>query len=186
MTRRRALFLDKDGVINVDHGYVCAPERTDFIDGIFELCRAATRDGFLNVVVTNQAGIARGYYTERQFLDYMDWVRGEFRGRAAQLDAVYYCPHHPTHGVGEYLRDCDCRKPKPGMILAAQRDWDIDLPRSLLLGDSASDLEAGAAAGVGNCRIARTILESGSGRVLLEPALVQDILGLLNIKSAIC
>lgn len=184
MTRRRALFLDKDGVINVDHGYVCTPERTDFIDGIFELCRAATRNGFLNVVVTNQAGIARGYYTERQFLDYMDWVCGEFRRRAAQLDAVYYCPHHPGHGVAGYLRDCDCRKPKPGMILAAQRDWDIDLPRSLLLGDSASDLEAGAAAGVGSCMIAHTVSESAPGGKVLEPALVHDILDLLGTHSA--
>lgn len=145
----RALFLDKDGVINVDHGYVCTPERTDFIDGIFDLCREATRRGFLNVVVTNQAGIARGYYTEQEFLAYMEWVRGEFRKRDAQLDAVYYCPHHPVHGIGEYLRDCACRKPEPGMLLAAQREWDIDPAGSVLLGDNASDAEAAAATGIG-------------------------------------
>lgn len=149
MTGRRALFLDKDGVINVNHGYVCTPERTDFIDGIFGLCRTSTRHGFLNVVVTNQAGIARGYYSERQFLAYMDWVRGEFRERGAQLDAVYYCPHHPVHGLGEYLRDCECRKPKPGMLLAAQRDLALDLAGSMLLGDSASDAAAAASAGIG-------------------------------------
>lgn len=148
MTGRRALFLDKDGVINVDHGYVCTPERTDFIDGIFDLCRTATRRGFLNVVVTNQAGIGRGYYAEQQFLAYMDWVRGEFRKRGAQIDAVYYCPHHPEHGLGEYLRDCDCRKPKSGMLLAAQRDLDLDLAGSLLLGDSESDAMAATSAGV--------------------------------------
>lgn len=151
MTARRALFLDKDGVINVDHGYVCTPERTDFIDGIFELCRAATGHGYLNVVITNQAGIARGYYTEQQFLAYMEWVRGEFRNHGAQLDAVYYCPHHPVHGIGGYLRDCDCRKPKPGMILRAARDLDLSLAGSVMLGDTASDVAAGEAAGVGVC-----------------------------------
>lgn len=151
MTGRRALLLDKDGVINVDLGYVCTPERTTFMDGVFEVCRSATRLGFLNVVVTNQAGIARGYYTERDFLTYMDWVRNQFRERGAQIDAVYYCPHHPVHGLGEYLRDCDCRKPKPGMILAAARELTLDLPGSVLLGDSGSDMAAGQAAGVGTC-----------------------------------
>ena len=149
MTRRRALFLDKDGVINVDHGYVCTPERTDFIDGIFGLCRVATQRGYLNVVITNQAGIARGYFTEQDFLAYMDWVRGEFSRHDATLDAVYYCPHHPVHGLGKYLQDCDCRKPKPGMILAAARDFDLELPASMLLGDKPSDIAAGHAAGVG-------------------------------------
>ena len=183
MSGRRALFLDKDGVINVDHGYVCTPDRTDFVDFIFDLCLAATRHDFLNVVVTNQAGIARGYYKEGDFLAYMDWVRGEFSARGARLDAVYYCPHHPQHGGGEYLRDCECRKPKPGLILAAQRDWNIDLSHSLLLGDSASDFEAGAAAGVGHCLLARTITASASGREALEPAFMQDVLDLLNAEQ---
>lgn len=159
--KRRALFLDKDGVINVDHGYVCSPERTDFIHGIFELCEAATRRGYLNVVLTNQAGIARGRYTEQAFLDYMDWVRSEFRKHHAQIDAVYYCPHHPEHGLGEYKRDCDCRKPEPGMILTAQRDLDLDLDESVLLGDSDSDAEAGRAAGVGhNCLLGTATLHT--------------------------
>lgn len=149
MSRQGALFLDKDGVINVNHGYVCTPERTDFIDGIFELCRVSMLHGFLNVVVTNQAGIARGYYTEHDFTRYMDWVRNEFRKRGAQLDAVYYCPHHPLHGRGDYLFDCDCRKPKPGMFLKAAGDLNLDLAGSVLLGDSASDIAAGRAAGVG-------------------------------------
>lgn len=147
---QRALFLDKDGVISVDHGYVCTPERTEFIDGIFDLCRAATAHGYLNVMVTNQAGIARGYYTEADFHAYVDWLRGEFDRHGAHLDAVYYCPHHPVHGRGEYLRDCECRKPKPGMLLQAQRELDLDLDASLFVGDSDSDLAAGRAAGVGS------------------------------------
>lgn len=146
---RRALFLDKDGVVNIDHGYVCTPERTQFIDGIFALCRTATEHGYLNIVATNQAGIGRGYYTEGQFLEYMDWMRGEFRKHGAQIDAVHYCPHHPVHGLGEYLRECDCRKPRPGMLLAAQRELELDLGGCILIGDSTSDVEAGEAAGIG-------------------------------------
>jgi len=148
---RKALFLDRDGVINVNHGYVCTPERTEFIDGIFELCQAAKRAGHLIVVITNQAGIGRGYYSEHQFCDYMEWMRAEFEQRGASLTAVYHCPHHPTDGVGDYRRECDCRKPAPGMILRARQDLGLDLARSTLVGDKASDLAAGHAAGVGCC-----------------------------------
>jgi D-glycero-D-manno-heptose 1,7-bisphosphate phosphatase len=146
---RAALFLDRDGVVNVDHGYVCSPEHTEFVDGIFELVAAANRCGLAVVVITNQAGIARGYYTEQDFHRYMAWVREQFRLRNARLDAVYYCPHHPTAGVGEYLRVCECRKPAPGMLLAAQRELGLDLGASLLIGDTPTDIEAGQAAGVG-------------------------------------
>jgi D-glycero-D-manno-heptose 1,7-bisphosphate phosphatase len=176
MQRRRALFLDKDGVINVDHGYICSPERTDFIAGIFGLCRAATQQGFLNVVITNQAGIARGYYTEQDFLGYMDWVRGEFRRHDAQLDAVYYCPHHPEHGLGEYLRDCECRKPKPGMLLVAQRELDLDLAGCVLLGDKASDLDAGRAAAVGACIEAQTVPSPDPKHPVLDGRVAQRVL----------
>lgn len=175
MIKHRALFLDKDGVINVDHGYVCTPERTNFIDGIFELCRAATAHGYLNVVVTNQAGIARGYYTEKEFLVYMDWVRGEFRKRHAQLDAVYYCPHHSVHGVGQYQRDCECRKPKPGMLFAAQRDMKLDLAGSLLVGDSQSDLDAGRTVGLREC-IQVQAKQLSSGAAMLDPIELQHVL----------
>lgn len=173
MSLRRALFLDRDGVINVDHGYVCSPEQTQFIDGIFELCRAATQYGFLNVVITNQAGIARGYYSESDFLAYMEWMRGEFRKHDAQLDAVYYCPHHPMGGSGEYLRDCDCRKPKPGMIFAAQRELGLDLASSILVGDKSSDIEAGEAAGVATCIEMRTVQGCNEGSGKLDPMAVQ-------------
>lgn len=181
---RRALFLDKDGVINVNHGYVCTPERTDFIGGIFDLCRTATQHGWLNVVVTNQAGIGRGYYTEQEFKAYMDWVRAEFDRNDARLDAVYYCPHHPVHGQGAYLRDCDCRKPKPGMLLAAQREWDLDLPHSVLLGDSDSDLAAGRAAGVGRLVSVRTQVDAASGQVVFDEAFQREVRGLLDVRAA--
>lgn len=175
MALRRALLLDKDGVINVDHGYVCTPERTDFIEGIFDLCRSATTRGWLVVVVTNQAGIARGHYTERQFLDYMDWVRSEFRKHGAQIDAVYYCPHHPVHGLGKYHVDCDCRKPKPGMILAAQRDLGLDLAGSVFVGDNVSDMAAGAAAGVGACVNVQAGAATQHDRAALDNGVLQDV-----------
>lgn len=161
---RPALLLDRDGVINVNHGYVCSPERTDFIAGIFDLCRLASRRGYQVVVVTNQAGIARGYYSEADFHAYMDWMRQQFAAHGARIDAVYYCPHHPTAGHGAYARTCDCRKPAPGMILAAQRELGLDLSRSVLVGDKPSDIEAGRRAGVGCClqvRIDDADLEHG-------------------------
>jgi len=167
---RKALFLDRDGVINVDHGYVCSPERTEFIVGTFDLCRAARQRGYLIVVITNQAGIARGYYSEQDFHLYMDWMRSVFVEQGVPLDAVYYCPHHPTDGIGDYLCACECRKPEPGMIIAAQRDLGIDLKRSVLVGDKPSDLEAGYAAGVGTCISVRAVPQPGSTQMALDTA----------------
>lgn len=145
---RRVLFLDRDGVINVNHGYVHTPETTDWVPGIFDLVRAARQDGFAVVVVTNQAGIARGYYTLAQFEKYTRWMHAHFAQEGVPLLATYYCPHHPTAGVGDYLTVCNCRKPAPGMLLRAASDFGIDLSESLLVGDEQTDLEAGVAAGV--------------------------------------
>lgn len=146
---RKALFLDRDGVINVDHGYVHTPEDTEWVSGIFELCARAQRAGYLLVVVTNQAGIARGYYSVGKFLDYTQWIHEQFAAQGTPLTATYYCPHHPDAGVGVLQLDCDCRKPKPGMLLSAGFDLQLDLSASLLVGDKLSDLAAATAAGVG-------------------------------------
>lgn len=154
---RPALFLDRDGVINVDIGYLHTPEGCVFMDGIFELTRQAREAGYLVVVVTNQAGIGRGYYTEAQFHAFMDWMRARFRNEGSALDAVYYCPDHPVHGIGKYRRDTDMRKPGPGMFRLAARELDIDLASSLMVGDSPTDMAAGRAAGVG------TLLFLGDG-----------------------
>lgn len=148
-TARKALFLDRDGVINVNHGYVHTIERTEWVPGIYELCRAAQAEGYLLVVVTNQAGIARGYYTEDTFRQYARWIHGQFESQGIHLAATYYCPHHPEFGIGEYGCSCDCRKPKPGMILAAAEQLNIDLSASVLLGDQQSDIDAARAAGIG-------------------------------------
>lgn len=145
---RKALFLDRDGVINRNHGYVHTPERTDWVPGIFELVAQAHRRGYLPVVVTNQAGVGRGLYDEAAFLDYTAWVHEQFAGRGTPLLATFWCPHHPEAGSGEYRVECECRKPRPGMLLAAIERFGIDPARSLLIGDTPSDVEAAHAAGV--------------------------------------
>ncbi|WP_372016057.1 HAD family hydrolase [Pseudoxanthomonas sp. 10H] len=152
---RRALFLDRDGVINVNHGYVHTPDRTDWVPGIFDLARAATSAGFVLVVVTNQAGIARGYYTQAQFEAYTRWLHGRFAEEGAPLLATYYCPHHPDAGQGELRVQCDCRKPRPGMLLAAISDWNLDPAGSILVGDQVSDMAAAASAGIGLAMMVR-------------------------------
>jgi D-glycero-D-manno-heptose 1,7-bisphosphate phosphatase len=184
MNGRKALFLDRDGVINVDHGYVCAPERTEFIDGIFELCRQAKGLGYLLVVITNQAGIGRGYYSEQQYLDYMNWMRTVFQQHSAPLDAVYHCPHHPTDGVGAFRRECDCRKPAPGMLLRAQRDLGLDLARCILIGDKASDMAAGHSAGVGSCILIEPVPGPASSTAqAISPVDCERVMGCFNDVS---
>lgn len=143
-----ALFLDRDGVINFDHGYVHRIEDFKFIPGIFEFVRECLGLGHRIIVVTNQAGIGRGYYSEEQFHDLTSWMKDQFLSQNAPIDAVYHCPFHPDHGVGVFRQDSDDRKPKPGMFLRAARDWEIDLPRSLVVGDHATDIAAARAAGI--------------------------------------
>ena len=147
--KRPALFLDRDGVINVDRGYVHTPEKFEFVDGIFELVATANRAGYLVVVVTNQAGIGRGYYSEAQFHTLTDWMKYQFAEHGGKIDAVYFCPYHPEHAIGVYCRESEFRKPAPGMLLQAQRELDIDLSRSIFVGDKPSDMRAGRAAGLG-------------------------------------
>ena len=151
-----ALFLDRDGVINVDHGYVYRPQDFEFLPGIFDLARTARALGLRLVVITNQAGIGRGLYDEADFERLTAWMCGRFAEEGAPIDAVYHCPTHPTAGVGAYRVDSPRRKPGPGMILEARDELGLDLGASILLGDKQSDLEAGLAAGVGlNLLLAR-------------------------------
>lgn len=143
------MFLDRDGVININHGYVHKREDFDFIEGIFDVARHAYKQNYKLVVITNQAGIGRGYYTEEQFQQLTDWMNQQFLDAGAPIHEVYFSPYHPTAGLGKYLKDDFSRKPHPGMILQAQKDLSIDLSRSILIGDKVSDIQAGAAAGVG-------------------------------------
>jgi len=146
---RRALILDRDGVINHDSGFVCRIADCHFIEGIFPLAAAFTARGFAIVVATNQSGIGRGYFGEQDFASVMDWMKSEFAARGSPIAAVYHCPYHPTAGIGPYRRNSEWRKPKPGMILQASADLDLDLGRSWCVGDKARDIEAARAACVG-------------------------------------
>lgn len=145
---RRAAFLDRDGVINFDRGYVVRREDFLFIPGVLDAARRLRDMGFLLVVASNQSGIGRGLYSEAEFNALTAWMRNEFLAAGAPLAGVYFCPHHPSEALGEYRRSCGCRKPAPGMLLAAARDLSIDLQSSAMFGDKDSDLEAARAAGV--------------------------------------
>lgn len=145
----KALFLDRDGVINVEKNYVHKIEDFEFIDGIFELTQYFQDKGYLIIVITNQAGIGRGYYTEEDFHKLNDWMIDQFKQKGILITEVYYCPFHPTHGIGEYKKDSFDRKPNPGMILDATRKYNINISESILIGDKESDIEAGNNANIG-------------------------------------
>jgi len=163
---RRAAFLDRDGVINLDHGYVYRREDFEFIDGTLDACARLHRLGLLLVVVTNQAGIGRGLYDEDDFRRLTDWMTAEFAAAGAPLAGVYHCPHHPDAALPAYRLVCGCRKPAPGMLLMATRELSLDPSRSLLFGDKASDIEAAAAAGV-----TQRVLLGRDGRAVPPPDL---------------
>ncbi len=151
-----AVFIDRDGVINVDHGYVHDEHDFDYIDGVFEATKALKDQGYLLVLVTNQAGIARGKYSEERFLSLTQWMDWNFVDHGVEFDGFYYCPHHPEHGIGEYKQDCECRKPKPGMFISARDFLKIDMENSVMIGDKAEDMMAAEAAGVGTKILVRT------------------------------
>jgi D-glycero-D-manno-heptose 1,7-bisphosphate phosphatase len=140
MTKKnKAFFLDRDGVINEDIAYPHKPEQIVFKDGIFDLCGKAREKGYIVVVVTNQAGVAKGYFQEEDVVRLHEWMAGRFAERGVEIAAFYYCPFHKKATVEKYRADSDCRKPRPGMILQAVRDFEIDLSRSLMVGDKESD-----------------------------------------------
>jgi D-glycero-D-manno-heptose 1,7-bisphosphate phosphatase len=147
MPRNRAVFIDRDGTVNVEKEYLHRPEDFQFIPGAPAAIRLLNEAGFLVIVVTNQSGVGRGYYDEaavRRLHRFMDEELGRY---GASVDAYYFCPHHPRHGIGDYLRECGCRKPLPGMLHEAAGDFPIDLAASFIIGDKIADIEAGLAAG---------------------------------------
>ena len=146
--RARALFLDRDGVVNEEVGYLHRADEVRFVNGIFSLCRTAAGLGYRLIVVTNQAGIARGYYSEEDFEVLMEFMRVELRAQGVELDAVYYCPFHPEHGVGKYKQEHEDRKPGTGMLRRGAREFGLELSESVLVGDRCSDVGAANAAGL--------------------------------------
>ena len=174
-----AVFLDRDGVINVDHGYVSTWERFEFLPGVPDALRALQDAGYLLIVVSNQSGIGRGYYCEAD-VESLNQAVAQHLGSTVgvTLSEFYHCPHHPTEAKGEFRRQCDCRKPAPGMIRQAVLDHGIDLKTSLLVGDKDSDIEAGRAAGV-----ARLFKVVDSPQTATPAGDVQLVIGLSEVPG---
>jgi len=139
----KALFLDRDGVVNKEKNYLYKIEDFEFIDGVFETCKYFQEKGYLIIIITNQAGIARGKYTEKDYQVLTNWMIKEFEKENIKISKVYHCPHHP-----EFSGECKCRKPHIGMLLGAQNHFNIDMSHSILVGDKNSDIEAGINSGI--------------------------------------
>ncbi len=165
---REAVFLDRDGTLIEEVHYLADPEQVRLIPGAADAVRKLNDAGVLVIVVTNQAGVARGYFPESRVSAVHERLSRLLGECGAKVDAYYHCPHHPTEGRGEYRIECACRKPKPGMLLAAARDFDIELARSWMIGDKPCDAGAGAAAG---CRT--LLVRTGHGAKL--PDAVADV-----------
>ena len=167
---KKALFLDRDGVINSDAGYVYKIEDFKFIDGIFDLCKVFIEKEYKIFVITNQSGINRGYFTENDFLELTEWMKKQFEERNIHIEKVYYCPHSPNE-------DCDCRKPKPKMLLDAKKDFNIDLENSLFIGDKISDMECALNAGLKKMILINSGYHNNENKFLIA----NDIKEVINI-----
>ncbi|HWR41380.1 MAG TPA: HAD family hydrolase, partial [Patescibacteria group bacterium] len=181
MAMLKAVFLDRDGVINEDVHYLHRIEDFRFVPGILDVLKAFRERGYLLIVVTNQSGIGRGYYDERQFEELTGWMLRQLKKAGIDIAKVYFSPYHPEATIERYRRDSDCRKPNPGMLLTAQTEFEIDMAASLLIGDSESDVEAGRRSGVG--RTIRVSRECATGEQTSQAdyivGSVRDILSLV-------
>ena len=164
---KKAAFLDRDGVINIDHAYVHKIDEFEWVPGVLEAARRLYDAGFVLIVVTNQSGIGRGYYSEEDFSRLTEWMKERFAEAGAPLAGVYFCPHHPEKALDKYRLNCNCRKPRPGMLLKAAEELDLDLARSVMFGDKPGDATAGKLAGC-----AERIILGTDGRI--EPSEAPD------------
>ena len=143
----RAIFLDRDGTLNEEDGYISSPERFRLYSFAAEAVRLINQSGWKAIVLTNQSGVARGYFTETTLIEIHERMEESLRLQGARIDAIYYCAHHPDYGSPPYRLDCDCRKPKPGLAERAARDFNLDLNRCYAIGDRFRDIESGHAVG---------------------------------------
>jgi D-glycero-D-manno-heptose 1,7-bisphosphate phosphatase len=157
--KRPAVFIDRDGTISEEVGYINHPSRFSLFPFAAEAIKHLNENGWLAIVITNQAGVARGYFSEEMIHTVHGQMAKELEGAGARLDAIYYCAHHPSVGAPPYRLDCDCRKPKPGLISRAARDLDINLGESWMVGDRYSDIEL-----AGNAAVKSAFVMSGYGR----------------------
>jgi D-glycero-D-manno-heptose 1,7-bisphosphate phosphatase len=163
MKKNTAVFLDRDGTINEEVGYLDSLDKLKIIPSAYEAIRLINESGMKVVVISNQAGVARGFFTEDFVKVTHEHLQTALRQQGATIDNFYYCPHHPTEGIEPYRKDCNCRKPAPGMLLRAVQDLNIDLTRSYLVGDRFNDMEAGKKIGVRGI-----LVKTGFGQSLLQ------------------
>lgn len=156
VAKNKAIFLDRDGVINKEVNYLYRPEDFEFTFNCIDALKLLRGCGYKLFIVTNQAGIGRGFYTESDFLNLMEWMNNKLCAEGATIDDVEFCPHHPQHGLGRYKQNCNCRKPKPGMLQRLIEKHNIDVKESMMIGDKFSDLYAAEAAGIENCILVRS------------------------------
>jgi D-glycero-D-manno-heptose 1,7-bisphosphate phosphatase len=158
----KALFLDRDGVVNIEKNYLHKIEEFELMEGIIDVCRAYQDQGYLILIVTNQSGISRGYYTEEDFAHLSQWMIEHFKEAGITITRIYHCPHHESiDGL------CECRKPEPGMFLEARKEYDLDMEHSVMIGDNERDIEASLKAGVGmNILLSREAVSSQANRII--------------------
>jgi len=173
--RRKAAFVDRDGVIIVDSGFLHRVEDLVFLHGAIEGLQRLQAGGYLLVVITNQSGIARGLYTEADYLRLTAYMQQRLLAAGVQLSAVEFCPHLPDAEIARYRLDCNCRKPRPGMLEHAAAALNIDLSASILVGDRATDIQAGRRAGVGRCWLVRSGLALSQSDIELADAVFDDL-----------
>lgn len=158
----KALFLDRDGVVNVEKNYLYKIEDFELIDGIVEVCKHYAALGYLIIIVTNQSGISRGYYSSEDFERLSEWMIEHFKSLGVAITHIYHCPHHESIDGA-----CDCRKPEPGMFLDAQKEYALDMQNSVMIGDNERDIEAAMRAGVGtNILLSSDVHDSAAHQIV--------------------
>jgi D-glycero-D-manno-heptose 1,7-bisphosphate phosphatase len=167
---RVGVFLDRDGTLNEELDFICTPDELHIIHGAATAVRRLNDRGTIVCVISNQSGIARGYFSEEDLVPIHQKLRQELALDGARVDQIYYCPHHPTEGRDPYNVVCECRKPKPGMLLRGAKEFPIDLSRSFIVGDSVVDMQAGVAVGATSI-----LVLTGYGKPSLEQCLREHV-----------